>query len=228
MHILNRKDLGNQLRAWRIAKGVTMIEIEEALHISKKMIPIWENGLEYPTQDELDKLCTYYGKETITITPQMRKIAEGDHLKEFLKEMKNLYFLLEEKNWTHMPSAILDTIYGNLPIDKQVNTYKEGLRNIGFTEIEERHDFYIYGFRCKTEDGEEYFIEFLPSFKVVIINENESSIEMNTIQEQLEYVKHSLPIFQKKKDSTQRNKKEDYRNSPPFYFFRYSFSFHIS
>lgn len=192
MKIFNRRDLGNQLRAWRITKGYSMKYVAEQIQVSREMISVWENGFEYPKQEELDKLCDFFGKERIYITPKMREIAKNDHLKEFLKEMKDLYFFLEDKNWTHITDTILDSIYGNLPIPEIISSYKNGLREIGFIEIEDRHNLNTYGFRCKTSDGMEYFIEFMPTYQVVLINEEESTIEMNSLDEQLQYVKEYI------------------------------------
>lgn len=63
MHILNRRDLGNQLQVWRKIKGLSLIDVEKSLRINRRFISMWEQGLKYPSQEDLDKLCEFYGKE---------------------------------------------------------------------------------------------------------------------------------------------------------------------
>ena len=48
------------LAAARVNKSMTQEEAANCLHVSKKTIQNWENGVTYPTIKMLDEICKLY------------------------------------------------------------------------------------------------------------------------------------------------------------------------
>ena len=49
------------LKAARVNKGMTQIEVANSLNVTKKTVCSWENGKTMPKLDKIEPLCNLYG-----------------------------------------------------------------------------------------------------------------------------------------------------------------------
>ena len=49
------------LKAARVNKGMTQVEVANSLNVTKKTVCSWENGKTMPKLDKIEPLCNLYG-----------------------------------------------------------------------------------------------------------------------------------------------------------------------
>jgi transcriptional regulator with XRE-family HTH domain len=65
-----KNECGSSLACLREAKGSTQQTIADYLGVSRGTVHTWERGGSFPSDENIDKLCVYYGVERKEIDPR--------------------------------------------------------------------------------------------------------------------------------------------------------------
>lgn len=82
--------LGNELKAIRCDKGMTMEEVSYRLNCSKSLISMYESGKASISIPQLIRLCDVYGVQYGNVLDKVRKLVYAPNKKQENKEELNV------------------------------------------------------------------------------------------------------------------------------------------
>ena len=100
---------GWKLKSLRLSKGLTQVELADKLGISRSNISKYENGLNFPDHDYLDRICEFFNVSKSYLIRDYTTL--GDLLDKELNEMDEEFMRnISEKEKVELAKKLVEIV----------------------------------------------------------------------------------------------------------------------